>query len=30
MLNICTLALGNYQTNCYILWAEGSKSWAFP
>ena len=26
MLNIHTLPLGSYQTNCYILWAEGSKT----
>ena len=25
MLNIRTLPLGDYQTNCYIVWAEGEK-----
>jgi len=28
MLNILTLALGDYQTNCYIVYAEGSKTCA--
>ena len=28
MLNIHTLPLGSYQTNCYIVWAEGSNSCA--
>ena len=28
MPNIVTLALGDYQTNCYIVWAEGSKTCA--
>ena len=28
MLNIHTLPLGSYQTNCYIVWAEGAKSCA--
>lgn len=27
-MNIDTLALGAYQTNCYIVWAEGSSSCA--
>ena len=26
MLNILTLPLGSYQTNCYIAWAEGADS----
>ncbi len=26
MLNIRTLALGAYQTNCYIVWGEGSDT----
>lgn len=25
MLNIRTLPVGDYQTNCYIVWAEGEK-----
>jgi glyoxylase-like metal-dependent hydrolase (beta-lactamase superfamily II) len=25
MLNIKTLPLGSYQTNCYLVWAEGSN-----
>ena len=24
MLNIRTMPLGSYQTNCYLVWAEGS------
>ena len=28
MLHITTLPLGDYQTNCYIVWAEGSKTCA--
>ena len=28
MLNIHTLTLGAYQTNCYIIWAEGSDACA--
>ena len=28
MLQISALALGAYQTNCYIIWAEGSKTCA--
>ena len=28
MLNMTTLPLGSYQTNCYILWAEEAKSCA--
>jgi len=28
MLNINSLPLGSYQTNCYILWAEGSSTCA--
>ena len=27
-MNIKTLPLGDYQTNCYLVWAEGSKSCA--
>ena len=27
-MNIRTLTLGAYQTNCYIVWAEGSRSCA--
>ena len=27
-MNIKTLTLGAYQTNCYIVWAEGSKTCA--
>lgn len=26
MLHITTLALGSYQTNCYIIWGEGSQT----
>ena len=26
MLNVFTMPLGAYETNCYILWAEGSDS----
>lgn len=25
-MNITTLTLGDYQVNCYIVWAEGSKA----
>ena len=28
MLNMTTLPLGSYQTNCYILWNEGSATCA--
>ena len=28
MLRITTLPLGSYQTNCYIVWAEGAKTCA--
>ena len=28
MLNIRTLVLGAYQTNCYLVWAEGSDTCA--
>ena len=28
MLNMTTLPLGSYQTNCYILWAEGANTCA--
>ena len=28
MFHITTLPLGSYQTNCYIVWAEGSNSCA--
>lgn len=28
MLHVHTLALGAYQTNCYIIWAEGSDTCA--
>jgi len=28
MLNIVTLALGSYQTNCYIIWGKSSTSCA--
>ena len=28
MLQIFTLPLGSYQTNCYIVWAEGAKTCA--
>ena len=28
MLHIKTLPLGSYQTNCYIVWAEGSNTCA--
>lgn len=27
-MNLVTLTLGAYQTNCYIVWAEGSKTCA--
>lgn len=27
-MNIRTLPLGDYQTNCYLVWADGSKSCA--
>lgn len=27
-MNIATLTLGDYQVNCYIVWAEGSKTCA--
>lgn len=27
-MNIVTLTLGDYQVNCYIVWAEGSKTCA--
>ena len=27
-MNIKTLPLGDYQTNCFLVWAEGSKSCA--
>ncbi len=25
MMNIDTLPLGSYQTNCYLVWAEGQR-----
>ncbi len=28
MFNLISLPLGSYQTNCYILWADGSKTCA--
>ena len=26
MVNICTLSLGDYQTNCYLVWGEDSQT----